>query len=225
MDDFDIPAFLRKRADVEAEDLVQPSVNSRNSIDKSNPQYWKANNPSVGKQLVGQQGIVYVGITPAGLERWLSLNHSSFWPSTYADLRDLGLGLSICEWLEFEIGPDRDEQLVVAAFLNSVRGFRFAVESTLIRSAQAVKSVLSLVKTEEPEALAPYHTWPVGGPTISAADELCHNCRTLSLGLWSMATRFQGRLTDVESRALTQASAILGNGLTAFAKKPKRKAM
>jgi hypothetical protein len=40
-----------------------------------------------------------------------------------------------------------------------------------------------------------------------------------------MATRFQGRLTDVESRALTQASAILGNGLTAFAKKPKRKAM
>jgi transcriptional regulator with XRE-family HTH domain len=77
----------------------------------------------------------------------------------------------------------------------------------------------------EPEALAPYHTWPVGGPTISAADELCHNCRTLSLGLWSMATRFQGRLTDVESRALTQASAILGNGLTAFAKKPKRKAM
>jgi Ca-activated chloride channel family protein len=182
MDDFDIPAFLRKRADVEAEDLVQPSVNSRNSIDKSNPQYWKANNPSVGKQLVGQQGIVYVGITPAGLERWLSLNHSSFWPSTYADLRDLGLGLSICEWLEFEIGPDRDEQLVVASFLNSVRGFRFAVESTLIRSAQAVKSVLSLVKTEEPESemeseirlamigVGP-QTWPIA--VVSFPEECC----------------------------------------------------
>ncbi len=149
MDDCDIPAFLRKRAD--ADDRLQPNVNSRNSIDKSNPLYWKANNPSVGKQSVGQQETIYVGITPAGLKKWLSINHSSLWPSTYADLRDLGLGLSICEWLEFEIGRERDEQWVVATFLNTVHEFRFAGDNTLARTAPAVKGAMSIVKVEKPE--------------------------------------------------------------------------
>ena len=149
MDDCDIPAFLRKRAD--ADDRLQPNVNSRNSIDKSNPLYWKANNAPVGKQSVGQQEAIYVGITPAGLKKWLSINHSSLWPSTYADLRDLGLGLSICEWLEFEIGRERDEQWVVATFLKSVREFRFTGDNPLARTAQAVKGAMSIVKVEKPE--------------------------------------------------------------------------
>ena len=152
MDDFSIPAFLRKRADAQADyDVVQPSVNSRNSIDKANPLYWKAANPSGAKQHVGQQSPNYVGITPAGLEKWLSVNHVSLWPSTYADLRDLGLGLSICEWLEFEIGRDCDEQLVVTNFLNVVRTFRFASDNTLARAAQAVRGAMSIVKSEKPE--------------------------------------------------------------------------
>jgi Ca-activated chloride channel family protein len=149
MDDFEIPAFLRKRAD--ADDLVQPSASSRNSIDKSNPLFWKANNTTGAKQPVGQQGSNYVGITPAGLEKWLSVNHGSLWPSTYADLRDLGLGLSICEWLEFEIGCERDEQLVVATFLNAVRAFRFNSDSALARAATKVKGAMSIVKNEKPE--------------------------------------------------------------------------
>ncbi len=149
MDDCEIPAFLRKRAD--ADDRLQPNVNTRNSIDKSNPLYWKANNASVGKQSVGQQETICVGITPAGLQKWLSINHSSLWPSTYADLRDLGLGLSICEWLEFEVGRERDEQWVVATFLNAVHEFRFAGDNTLARTAQAVKGAMSIVKVEKPE--------------------------------------------------------------------------
>ena len=149
MDDFDIPAFLRKSADFD--DLVEPSVNSRNSIDKSNPLYWKASNPSGAKQSVGQQGASYVGITPAGLEKWLSVNHSSLWPSTYADLRDLGLGLSICEWLEFEIGRERNEQLVVATFLSAVREFRFKGDNNSTRPVPEVKGAMSIVKVEKPE--------------------------------------------------------------------------
>ena len=152
MDDFSIPAFLRKRADVDTvEDMAQTCVNSRHSIDKANPLYWKAGNPSGSKQPVSQQGPSYVGITPAGLEKWLSVNHVSLWPTTYADLRDLGLGLSICEWLEFEIGRDRDEQLVVTSFLNVVRTLPFAGEKAVARAAQVVKGVMSIVKTEKPE--------------------------------------------------------------------------
>jgi Ca-activated chloride channel family protein len=180
MDDFEIPAFLRKRADFD--DLVEPSVNSRNSIDKSNPHYWKANNPSGAKQSVGQQGASYVGITPAGLEKWLSVNHSSLWPSTYADLRDLGLGLSICEWLEFEIGRDRSEQLVVATFLNAVREFRFAGDQTLTRAAPANKGVMSIVQVGKQETeleseirltmvgVGP-QTWPVA--VVNFPEECC----------------------------------------------------
>ena len=149
MDDFDIPAFLRKQSNFD--DLVEPSVNSRNSIDKSNPLFWKAINPSGAKQSVGQQSASYVGITPAGLEKWLSVNHSSLWPSTYADLRDLGLGLSICEWLEFEIGRERNEQLVVASFLGAVREFRFKGDSNSTRPFPAVKGAMSIVKVEKPE--------------------------------------------------------------------------
>jgi hypothetical protein len=89
--------------------------------------------------------------TPAGLEKWLGVNHSALWPSTYADLRDLGLGLSICEWLEFEVGRDRSEQLVVATFLNFVREFRFAADGTSTRTVPAVKGAMSIVKVEKPE--------------------------------------------------------------------------
>ncbi len=149
MDDFEIPAFLRKRAD--AEDLVQPSVHSRNSIDKSNPLYWKPSTPSGTKQLVGPQGGNYVGMTAAGFQKWLSVNHPSLWPSTYADLRDLGLGLSLCEWLEFEIGRERNEQLVVASFLNAVREFRFAGDAHPTRAAPQAQGAMSMVAVEKPE--------------------------------------------------------------------------
>jgi Ca-activated chloride channel family protein len=180
MDDFDIPAFLRKQSDFD--DLVEPSVNSRNSIDKSNPLFWKAINPSGAKQSVGQQSASYVGITPAGLEKWLSVNHSSLWPSTYAELRDLGLGLSICEWLEFEIGRERNEQLVVATFLSAVREFRFKGDNNSTRAVPAVKGAISIVKVEKPEtelaseirlAMAGVgpQTWPVA--VVNFPEECC----------------------------------------------------
>jgi hypothetical protein len=73
------------------------------------------------------------------------------WPSTYADLRDLGLGLSICEWLEFEIGRERSEQLVVEIFLNTVRKFQFGNEGTSCRDGLKTTGALSIVKVQEQE--------------------------------------------------------------------------
>ena len=39
-------------------------------------------------------------------------------------LRDLGLGLAICEWLEMEVGQGLDEVVVVRAFTAVVLGFK-----------------------------------------------------------------------------------------------------
>lgn len=65
--------------------------------------------------------------------------------------RVFGLGLSICEWLEFEIGRERHEQIVVATFLNAVREFRFKGDNNSTRSLPVVKGAMSVVKVEKPE--------------------------------------------------------------------------
>ena len=51
----------------------------------------------------------------------MTINSSTIWPSTYAELRDLGLAFEICEWLEFEIGINTEESVVVAVFLKVVQ--------------------------------------------------------------------------------------------------------
>ena len=120
MDNFDIPAFLRKQADGD-EPAVRGQV--RQGIDKLNPLLW-ASNKSTGARRDGvskngaSQDVGYRGITPAGLDRWLSLNHEALWPRAYADLRDFGLGIAICEWLEFAVGSGQDEAVVVSTFLS-----------------------------------------------------------------------------------------------------------
>ena len=137
MDDYDIPAFLRKTADFEPE---PSSVNAfiRKGIDKLNSMFWKSQTFTGSKR---SQPLAdgYTGITPAGVEKWLSINHESFWPKSYADLRDMGLGLAICEWLEFEIGEGHDEAMVVAIFLNVLRDFGFVTGNGSLRGGDAVR--------------------------------------------------------------------------------------
>lgn len=60
------------------------------------------------------------GVTPADLVQWLSNNYVSMWPATYAELGASDIGLSICEWLEFEIGADHEEAQIVLAFLSGM---------------------------------------------------------------------------------------------------------
>jgi hypothetical protein len=137
MDDYDIPAFLRKTADFEPE---PSSVNAfiRKGIDKLNSMFWKLQT-FTGSKRTQPLADGYTGITPTGVDKWLSINHESFWPKTYAGLRDMGLGLAVCEWLEFRIGAEHDEATVVAAFLNVLLALEFATGNGSQRGGDAIR--------------------------------------------------------------------------------------
>ena len=139
MDDYEIPAFLRKDAD------GGPGLGElvRMGIDKLNSLFWKEPPVPAGKRSRSTSDPGYVGLTPAGIEKWLSINDHTFWPKTYAELRDMGLDLPICEWLEFEIGNEQEEGLVVATFLMVVREFSFFTASGLSRTVKAIKQTVS----------------------------------------------------------------------------------
>lgn len=159
MDNFDIPAFLRKQADGD-EPAVRGQV--RQGIDKLNPLLW-ASNKSTGARRDGvsknsvSQDVGYRGITPAGLDRWLSLNHEALWPRAYADLRDLGLGIAICEWLEFAVGSGQDEAVVVATFLSVMQESGWASTGALKGAVQFIRRSIRVATArdaQEQDALA-----------------------------------------------------------------------
>ena len=140
MDDYEIPAFLRKQADDEGPSLGEIV---RTAIDKFNPLLWISKDTSAGLRKRVEKNYGYLGITPAGVDTWLTINHPTLWPKTYAELQDLGLGQAVCEWLEFEIGRDRDESIVVSTFLDVVREFGFAGTVSIKGAVQAVKRAIS----------------------------------------------------------------------------------
>lgn len=88
-----IPAFLRKRDD---------------DIDHANPQHWSESED-------------YRGLTPLGLSEWLSITPVAEWPKTYTELRQIGLGAWVVDWLELTVAAcdirSLPEQAVVEAFL------------------------------------------------------------------------------------------------------------
>ena len=141
MDDFEIPAFLRKQADAD-DDEPTVSAQVRRGIDKRNPLLWVAKEMPRGKRPVGPSDSFYEGITPAGLARWMAINHEAFWPTSYAELRDLGLGLAVCEWLEFDIGANQDEGQVVAVFLAVIKGMGLASTRGLQKITDAIQKVI-----------------------------------------------------------------------------------
>lgn len=106
----------------------------------------------------GGRDVMLLGVkAPAGIEKWLSINDHTFWPITYAELRDIGVDLPICEWLEFEIGSERDEGLVVATFLMVVREFCFFTASGPSRTVKAKRQTDSppnVSKVDESIAVA-----------------------------------------------------------------------
>jgi Ca-activated chloride channel family protein len=73
-------------------------------IDRNDSRYWS------GPEL-----------TPLGLSEWLRINPVDEWPTTYLELRQIGVGIRIVEWLEQKVAT-RDtqplpEQAVIEAFL------------------------------------------------------------------------------------------------------------
>ena len=71
-------------------------------------------------------------------------------------LRDLGLSLSICEWLELEVGQGRDEAAVVRAFIAFVLGFKFSSGTGIRKAVQTIKGAIQPEKKSavDPELAA-----------------------------------------------------------------------
>lgn len=91
---YDIPAFLRR-----------DRAGKRSAVPaKSNPQHWSRSEH-------------YSGLTPLGLCEWLRAGPEALWPKTYEDLRDIGLGTAVVDWLELTFGQDAEESVLVRAFL------------------------------------------------------------------------------------------------------------
>ena len=82
------------------------------------------------------------GITPAEFSDWLLAHKPSQWPHFYAELRNIGLGLALCEWLELEIGAGKDEATVVGEFIAVVLGFGFTTGYGFGKALQAIKSAI-----------------------------------------------------------------------------------
>jgi Ca-activated chloride channel family protein len=127
LDDFEIPAFLRRSADVDDMDgdmsfdapatIKEPQRSTSNWVDTATG--------------ASRSGVSCPGWTPAGYAQWLRMNPGQ-WPETYAALRTMGLGEWVVQWLEFVIAdiadmdgvdtqvglpvPGENEQTVVLAF-------------------------------------------------------------------------------------------------------------
>lgn len=72
--------------------------------DRNDPRYWS------GPEL-----------TPLGLSEWLCINPVDEWPTTYLELRQIGVGIRVVEWLEQKVATHGTqplpEQAVIEAFL------------------------------------------------------------------------------------------------------------
>jgi Ca-activated chloride channel family protein len=138
VDDFEVPAFLRKSADdlgPAGRDIVQQSINKNDSL------LWRP--AQTDTKLFGKSDpFAYVGITPAGITQWLAINHPSLWPTTYGQLRELGLGLAICEWLEFGVGQDLAQEVVIGAFFDVLREFNLDARGGLRQAGRSLKNAI-----------------------------------------------------------------------------------
>jgi len=107
MDDLEIPAFLRSQAD----DVALPAFLRKRDqiIDHQDPRYWAKSEH-------------YEGLTPLGVSEWLRRAPASEWPTTYASLRQIGLGQWLVDWLELAVAnqgaTQHPERQVVEAFLH-----------------------------------------------------------------------------------------------------------
>jgi Ca-activated chloride channel family protein len=121
MDDYEIPAFLRKQVDDE------PPRRDYGGPDAS-------------------------GITPAEFSDWLVAHTPSRWPHTYSELLNIGLGLALCEWLEFEIGVGEDEAAVVSAFIAVLQSFGFTTGRGVSKAISAIKGIIQPEKPTPPDS-------------------------------------------------------------------------
>lgn len=139
MDDFEVPAFLRRQVD----DVALPAFLRKRDqiIDHQDLRYWAKSEH-------------YEGLTPLGVSEWLHITPASQWPSTYVGLRQMGLGVGLVDWLELVMashaGIVHTESKVVEAFLYlmsrqdtyeslaKLEGLVGALQSTVLRLGEAL---------------------------------------------------------------------------------------
>ena len=129
---FDKPMYSRR----EKTDKSSPQFASRErsnpsvkqSIDRTNPKYWRDTEE-------------YIGLTPFGLKELLRITPQSDWPKTLDDLRDIGLGNPVIDWLELVICTEVNEEMVVLALLNFI-----SEVGTITQSLDGSNSVLRKIQ-------------------------------------------------------------------------------
>lgn len=103
-DYLDIPMFCRRQ-----ESRQERVTESRSGFDRHNPSHWVTTDH-------------YAGITPLGLSQWLQDTPEPQWPTSYAELNVVGLGVWITDWLELGLteigGTALTEAQVVRVFLS-----------------------------------------------------------------------------------------------------------
>ena len=96
------------------------------------------------------------GMTPAELSDWLNAHSQTSWPTTYEELRNIGIGLAVCEWLELEAGQGQEEEAVVSAFIAVVLDFGFASDHGIRKMVKSIKGAMQPVKprAQDPKLVA-----------------------------------------------------------------------
>ncbi len=100
--------------------MVDDLEEQRAPLDRRNPEFW-ANVGSAEQTTQHGWNAHYEGLTPAGFVEFLRITNEQRWPRTYHVLRKIGLGIDVVDWLEFVVGEDADEQVVVAEFVGWMR--------------------------------------------------------------------------------------------------------
>lgn len=77
-------------------------------IDRTDPRYWRESDH-------------YTGLTPLGVSKWLRITPLYDWPKSFNELRRIGLGAWVVDWLEFGFGSQDgeliSESVILEAFL------------------------------------------------------------------------------------------------------------
>jgi hypothetical protein len=76
------------------------------------------------------------------MAQWLAINHPTLWPTTFGQLRELGLGLAICEWLEFGVGLGQKQEVVIRAFFDVLREFGLDARGGLRQAGRSLKNAI-----------------------------------------------------------------------------------
>lgn len=175
VDDFEIPAFLRKdfddgkvtRVARKLVDAIMPSKSRKKSV-PSAPSHTPESSPTTSPNVwqfpprtsdfwrrerdvdssSDQMSARYTGLTPAGLAESLRINDRKLWPACYEELDTIGLGRQVIEWLEVFIAQGLDQRTVVRAFLDEMAGMDFTFRQTV---ASALRKRVQDGQPETPE--------------------------------------------------------------------------